>query len=512
VKVLQKYCTRLKRARRVFFPSPPRDNRLVFRSFYFRIGFSFVVFLVAVVVAQSAMFSYLLARAGNPFPNRSPNNLAAIVAADVGSTLAQDPRIDLQGYLTHEYGRIPFALWVVLKDGRVAGNTARPLGDNLKRAAEASVQGVDFRRTGAVPDIGTPAPVVMAPIQVSGELRGLVVMPPPPPNNNPLVRDLSRLLSWPGALLLIVATTIAAAVIFEPARRRLKALEEATERFGAGDLTARAPERGGDEMARVASAFNRMASELAARDEALRTSDKLRRQMLADVSHELKTPLTTMRGYVETLNMANRADVSLDAATRERYFSILERETGRLDRIVKDLVDLARFENGVAALNVRLFDIQRLFDHVVARHEHEARTRAIALTTRVASGADQVMGDPDRIEQVLENLVANALRHTPDGGAVQVTASTNGGDLVLSVQDSGEGIPPEHLPHVFERFYKVDAARSNGSGGSGLGLSISHAIVKRHGGAIHVASRPGETTFVITLPQNPPSLAEVTPK
>src|SRR5262245_57216700 len=172
--------------------------------------------------------------------------------------------------------------------------------------------------------------------------------PPPPPSGGPVVRDVGRLLSWPGAMVLILAATIAAAVIFEPARRRLKALEEATERFGTGDLTARAPERGGDEMARVAIAFNRMAADLAARDEALRTSDRLRRQMLADVSHELKTPLTAMRGYVETLHMAQRADLTLDAETRERYFGILERETERLDRIVKDLLDLARLENGAA--------------------------------------------------------------------------------------------------------------------------------------------------------------------
>ena len=190
--------------------------------------------------------------------------------------------------------------------------------------------------------------------------------------------------------------------------------------------------------------------------------------------------------------------------TRERYFGILERETGRLDRIVRDLLDLARFENGVTALDTRLFDIQRLFEHVIARHEHDARGRGIALTSRIAFGADQVTGDPDRIEQVLENLVANALRHTPDGGAVTLSASTNDGDIVLTVQDSGAGIRPEHLPHVFERFYKVDVARSNGSGGSGLGLSISNAIVKRHGGALHVASGPGETTFTVRLPQTAP--------
>jgi signal transduction histidine kinase len=470
----------------------------MFRSLYFRIGFSFVVFLIAVLAAQSAIFSYVLARATNPFPNRSPNNLAAIVAADVGSMVAQNPHFDLQQHLAREYGRIAFPLWVVMKDGQVAGNTPRPLADSFTRSASALLHGVDYKRSGEVPDIGTTGPVVMAPIQVGGELRGLVVMPPPPQTGGPVVRDVSRLLSWPGALLLIAAATIAAAVIFEPARRRLKALEQATGKFGAGDLTARAPDHGGDEIARVASAFNRMGAELAARDDALRTSDRLRRQMLADVSHELKTPLTAMRGYVETLRMA---DVTLDAATRERYFATLERETGRLDRIVRDLLDLARLENGVAALDVRLFDVHRLFAHVVARHEREAHARAIAVTASVGDHADQVWGDPDRLEQVVENLVSNALRHTPDGGAITLAAAARGDAIHLSIADTGRGIPPEHVAYVFDRFYKVDASRGNGSG-SGLGLSISHAIVTRHGGTIDVSSQPGRTTFTVTLPQS----------
>src|SRR5207245_9701875 len=147
-----------------------------------------------------------------------------------------------------------------------------------------------------------------------------------------------------------VATKFVAAFVFAPARRRLAALQESTKRLGSGDLTARAPDEGGDEVAQVAATFNKMAEELAARDEALRASDRLRRQMLADVSHELRTPLTAMRGYVETLHMS---DVMLDCATRERYFTTLERETFRLDRIVKDLLDLARLEDGGGELNVR---------------------------------------------------------------------------------------------------------------------------------------------------------------
>jgi signal transduction histidine kinase len=242
-----------------------------------------------------------------------------------------------------------------------------------------------------------------------------------------------------------------------------------------------------------------MASDLAAREEALRASDRLRRQMLADVSHELKTPLTAMRGYVETLHMS---DVRLDPATRERYFATLERETARLDRIVKDLLDLARLENRVGCLDVRLFAIQRVFDHVAQRHEHEAKTRGVDIRTHVDDMADQVTGDPGRIEQVVENLVANALRHTPLEGSIDMSATTKGAWIVVTVTDSGAGIPPEHLPFVFDRFYKVDEARANGTEGSGLGLSISKAIVESHGGTMTVTSEPGRTAFTFTLPQN----------
>ena len=279
----------------------------------------------------------------------------------------------------------------------------------------------------------------------------------------------------------MLLTIVAAAVIFEPARRQLKLLQQASVRLGAGDLTARAPAAGGDEVAQVAASFNRMAEELAARDEALRASDRLRRQMLADVSHELKTPLTAMRSYVETLR---DEDIALDRDTRERYFATLERETIRLDRIVKDLLDLARLENSVVHLDLRVFATRRVFEHVVGRHQPEIERRRIAVRIDVSSAADQMVADPDRIEQVVENLFANGLRHTPDGGSLALAATIDEHVVKLSVTDSGSGIPPEHVPLVFERFYKVDASRATESGGSGLGLSISRAIVERHGGWI----------------------------
>src|SRR5437762_2203926 len=222
-----------------------------FRSFYWRIGFSFVIFVVLVLVAQSAMFSYVLAGRG-PLPGRSPNNVAAIVAADISSALAQDDSLDLQGYVQREYRNIQ-PLVIVMKDGRVAANRPEPLNDRIQRSVDAVLGGTSFR-PGDEPRLETA--VVMTPIQVKGELRGLAVLPPRPPGSA-VVRDLGRIASIPFTALLIVATTLVAAFIFGPARQRLKALEQASMRLGAGDLSARAPESVGDEVANVAAAFNR---------------------------------------------------------------------------------------------------------------------------------------------------------------------------------------------------------------------------------------------------------------
>jgi two-component system, OmpR family, sensor kinase len=470
-----------------------------FRSFYWRIGVSFVVLVVFVLIAQSVFFGYWLARSNFEDPDHSPNNRAARIAADIGARLAQDPKHDITGYFAGERDRGP-GVFVVMKDGRTASSRQEPLPDELRRAAQATLSGLDPWHSGTPPKLS--GAFVSAPIIVGNELRGLVLLPPPP-SRGEITRSVGRLLSLPGTILLIAATVVAAVLIFAPARKRLQALESAAQRLGEGDLAARAPEGGGDEIARVAHAFNSMATELAARDDALRTSDRLRRQMLADVSHELKTPLTSMRGYLETLQMS---DVSVDADTRARYFDTVSRETRRLETIVADLLDLARYENGVASLQPRVFAIDRVFEHIVRRHERDVQERGITLRTHVAPEADQVVADPDRVEQALENLVSNALRHTPEGGTIDVRATieSSPAQLVIVVIDSGTGIGAEHIAHVFDRFYKVDASRATGNGhmkGSGLGLSIVKAIVERHGGTIAVTSVPGRTEFRIRLPQ-----------
>jgi two-component system sensor histidine kinase BaeS len=470
---------------------PPRLRWL--RSFYWRIAITFVVVTLAVVGTQALLFSFLVARWNAQDPSRAPMSLARAAAAELGSALEENAALDIDAHVRARYGRVAYGLFVVLRDGHVAHNgVARP-SDDAVAAARAVLANTDVRMLRRRGRMGRQ--FVMAPVDVNGALKGLVVVPPA---RGGVLWLLQRWLSWPGTLVLVVGTILAAVLVFAPVRRRLRALEEATERLGRGDLRARAPEGGGDEIARVAQSFNRMAEELAARDEALRASDRLRRQMLADVSHELRTPLTSIRAYIETLQMP---EVAADADRRSRYFSTMEHETRRLERIVSDLVDLARYESGVDTLEPRVFSLARLFTQVAARHEREAEARQVSIDCAVDDAADDVTADPHRIDQAVDNLVANALRHTSGGGRVTLRAWREADRVVLSISDTGEGIAPEHLPHVFERFYKVDPSRPGGTAGSGLGLSIVKAIVERHGGTIRAASEPGRTEFTIELPQ-----------
>jgi signal transduction histidine kinase len=168
------------------------------------------------------------------------------------------------------------------------------------------------------------------------------------------------------------------------------------------------------------------------------------------------TPLTAMRGYIETLSMQ---DVRLDAETRTRYLGIVEDETHRLERIVGDLLDVAKLETGGITLRHDVVSVAALFERVRARHEREAATRHIELATEIGAGTDTLRGDPDRLEQALQNLVANALRHTRDGGVVTLAAMRREASIAITVRDSGPGISDEHLPHIFDRFYKADSSR-----------------------------------------------------
>jgi signal transduction histidine kinase len=464
-----------------------------YRSLYWRTGIGFGVFLMLVLGVQIAFLVWMVRGSTTALPGGSSWRFARIVAADVQSRLASDRQLDLQQYVNRNYANVPHPFFVLMTDGRLITNRAAP-NPPLQQFIRNEL---GRRVSGRLPQDPVRPFVGRASIILDGRVAGLVVAPPRAPLLVVIGRFAPRL-AVSGLVVLMVGSCVAALLIVRSPHRRLNALQEATRRVAGGDLTARASEEGADEIAALARAFNAMAIELQSRADQLRAADQARRQLLADMCHELSTPLTAIRGYVEMLLFEG---VSFDAATRKGYLGIIEQEADRMERRIADLLDLARLEAGGGILTIQPVSVPQLFDSVVATFRGDCAKKLISLTTTTELGARTVFGDSDRLEQVLRNLIANAIRHTPSRGRIELRAAARGSCLHITVTDTGEGIPPTHLTRVFDRFYKVDSSRADASGGSGLGLSIARAIIERHGGAISVTSRVGETIFDVRLPQ-----------
>ncbi|SDE23144.1 sensor histidine kinase [Nocardioides lianchengensis] len=286
-----------------------------------------------------------------------------------------------------------------------------------------------------------------------------------------------------GAVLLV--TLLLCAVLAGSVVRPLRRMAAVAQRAGDGDLGARVPARRPDEVGEVAQAFNRMAERRQQLEEA-------RRRLVGDVSHELRTPLANVRGWLEA---AQDGLVEPD----DRLLASLHEETLHLQRLVDDLHDLALGDAGELRLEPAPVDLALFLAQVAEAFGGAAEAAGIELDVAAEPGSG-VRADPVRLRQAVGNLVANALRHTPRGGRVTLAGSSGR----IAVSDTGEGIPADELPHVFERFRRVDPSRSRATGGSGLGLAIVRQITEAHGGAVEVTSTVGRgTTVALTLPGEP---------
>jgi two-component system sensor histidine kinase BaeS len=292
------------------------------------------------------------------------------------------------------------------------------------------------------------------------------------------------------ALLAVLVVTIGLAVagagrILRPVR----SLTRAAQRMASGDLRTRVRVHGADEVARLGETFNTMA-------ESLERNEAQRKQLVSDVAHELRNPLANVRGYLEG---AQDDVVHVDGAFVE---SLLE-ETLLLQHLIDDLQDLALAEAGRLRMHREVVDLSVLVEQTVAAHRQLADKACVSLGAVVERAAVAEV-DPFRMRQVLGNLIANALRYTPPTGSVTVRLGADVADastVRVDVVDTGVGIDPQHLPHLFDRFYRVDGSRSRGTGGSGLGLAITQFLVHAHGGTLNVSSSVGVgTTFTVRLP------------
>ena len=475
-------------------PGHPATPQAWYRSLYWRVALGTLALMLLLLAVQAAVVIWVVGQTDRSMLTRPPVGLARLIAEDLGAALESDPDADLEDLLRGSFGRAPQNVFVLLADGRVITNRRFAVPDLMLAAVRRQRNALDDDGPARGRFRGRRFP----PVRVGGQVRGWVaVLPVGGPIEAALTAYGPSLLGA-GALLLVVGTLGVLFFILTPTRRRLRSLEGAAAALGAGDTSARAPEGGGDEIAALSSAFNRMAAELESRLDQLHKADLVRRQLLADVSHELMTPLTAIRGYLETLAMPA---VVRDEPTRERYLRIVTEETQRLEGLIGDLLDLARLEGGGVDIESADVSVAALFDRVAERHGMATASRRIELRTAVEPGAGRVRADGRRLEQALQNLVANAVRHTPDGGRVTVTAARVEGGVRISVEDTGRGVPAEHLPLIFDRFYKSDPARAAGHAGSGLGLSIVKAIVELHGGRVSAGNVDGGgARFEVVLP------------
>jgi signal transduction histidine kinase len=280
---------------------------------------------------------------------------------------------------------------------------------------------------------------------------------------------------------------------------RIRLVDGAAQAISRGELDVRVDPQGRDEIAALANTFNEMAVQLQATDRKQRELESLRRDLIAWVSHDLQTPLSSMRAMVEAL-----ADgVVSDLETERRYLATLQKEIRELSALIDDLFQMAQLDAGGLALDCELSSMTDLLSDTFESFSALASQRGIDLVFAPTPGVDVITMDTRRIGRVLNNLIGNAIHHTPKGGRVWVTAGRVSGGVRVEVADSGEGIPAEDLPYVFDRFYRGEKSRNRATGGAGLGLAIARGIVEAHGGTIAVESRPGEATrFFFTLPDH----------
>ncbi|MCU0482722.1 MAG: HAMP domain-containing histidine kinase [Chloroflexi bacterium] len=306
------------------------------------------------------------------------------------------------------------------------------------------------------------------------------------------------------ALLAMMAAVVVAAIMAARFSTPLRRLTEATRSLGAGDLSLRIPTAetagGGAEIAELARGFNSMAARLDESVATIRHDRDRSREFLADVSHELRTPIAALMTFNELL----RERTGEDPAARAEFLESSRQQLGRLDWLAQNLLELSRLETGLLALDLRPDDLRVCVESAVEQAGAQADRRGIALSLQLPPNPVRIRHDPQRIGQVMANLIGNALKFTPRGGTVSVEVRPGRAGASILVRDTGVGIDTTELPHIFERFYRGSQASEARGSGSGLGLAIVKSIVDMHAGRVTVESRLGSgTTFTVSLPRDP---------
>ncbi|MCW9707540.1 sensor histidine kinase [Fodinibius salsisoli] len=298
--------------------------------------------------------------------------------------------------------------------------------------------------------------------------------------------------------VILLVTGIVGLILFAFLTKRLRGMTETIEGFDREHLNRRVEVQSNDEIGRLGKSFNRMADTIQNNVKELEKTDRLRRELIANVSHDLRSPLASIQGYVETILLK---EPSLDPAKREKYLNIILQNTTMLRQLVEELFELSKLDTKQVDPQLEPFSIADLLQDVSLKFEQQAEQKGITLKAQAPNSLPIVEGDISLIERVLSNLIENAIQYTPEGGRIEVRLHPDHEQVGIAVVDNGPGITEEDLPHIFDRFYRAEKSRSKKEGGTGLGLAIAKKILELHGQQIFVKNREeAGTIFYFYLP------------
>lgn len=462
------------------------------RSIFNKLMLAYLIIMVIMLIIVSALMSNFL---NNYFLEQKKQQLLA-----EGQHVNQLATQYMLGYIDDE--RLSFGLdtinrsldayiWFVDKTGYIWAESS-PLDNSFRgvRLTEDEVSqvlsGKIITKTGRFNDrFSTPMITVGMPIRIGNIIIGAMFMHSPLYEIKKALYGVYRFI-WLSALISGSITTILLYWMSRRISQPLIEMSDIAKAMAKGDFSQKATVASRDEVGQLAVSFNKMA-------EALENLEDMRRSFVSNVSHELKSPLTTIKGFIQGI-----LDGTIPQHEQSQYLTVVLEETERLNKIIKDLLELSRMESAQFCLNVSVFDINELIRRVLAKQERRIEEKGLDVGVEFEGERCMVEGDRDRIEQVLINLIDNAVKFTPEHGRLAVSSRTQGSKAYISVSDNGVGISENDLPHIWDRFYTADKSRA--SGGTGLGLSIVKRIIEQHHQEIWVKSAPDQgTTFTFTM-------------
>jgi signal transduction histidine kinase len=489
-------------------------------SFYIKVSSLFLVLLLAMGAAQVLITMGITEQRQIEIDQLVNRDLARDMASEIEPVLAEDGDIDRVGAVIHYMMVLNPSIEIYLLDdgGRILGFFAEP-GKEVQAAAVSLEPILEFLDHGSAAPIygddprqpGTRKIFSAAPITLPGGEPGyLYIVLRSTLYDAAADRLRHRYLTSAlvQALILSIACVgIAGLALFALLTRRLQAVARSVREFEQGSYDKRVKVSSRDEIGKLGRAFNRMADTIAANMEKLKQTDSLRRELIANVSHDLRSPLTSIQGYVETLLMKHRG---LDRAQIDEYLQIILSDAVRLNELVHQLFELSKYEARQMEPKLERFSLTELMQDVSVKYRPQAEKQRIALEARLPEKLLPVRADIHMIERVLSNLIENALDHTPERGRVTLELEERDRRVQARVIDSGKGIAKEDIPLIFERFYSDRKVRSRSERGRGLGLAIAQKILELHSSRIRVDSQPGRgSVFYFELPREGKQLSTV---